>query len=200
MPDDDRWAAALDELHRGSGRGRVDGRVHLRWARGIVAVAAAVTGLAVVLLVLLLWRDDPSWRSTAGGTAGGLAAVLSGGGALLGWGSAAFRTAWPAVLGSLDRAQRREVTAQLRGRAPGDPARRPLVRALARYEIAQLPLFLLLTGLQLGRIGLEVDDGGSGRVLDVVLTAVLGAVLGVLTLRAHRSARFLRDQPEPVAG
>ena len=196
--DDERWAEALAAVRRRTvraGRGARDRPGSHSWLAG---AAAAIAVLGVVLLVRLLWPGSLLGGAVDGELVGGVAALLGSAGAVIAWRSPTGGSAWGDVRPLLTRDQRRELTAQLRGRAPLDPAREPLVRELARSQGVQ-PFFLLLFGLQLMRTGTPAE-GGTDRWLDVVVLVSASAGLGVQAVQGLRVARFLRAHPEPTAG
>ena len=201
MPDDDRWAAALDELHRRSGRRRQGDRVRARVLTALAVVGAVEVVGGALLLALLLWRGRPAEVSTAGQAWGVAAGVVALGAAVVGWGSAALRNSWAALYAALGRDQRAELAAHVRGARPVRPRLAPLARERAVGAATPLPLFLALVGLSALRSGLAVGRTGRVDVLDVLLAGVWLALLGVTTVRAWWGARFLRVQPDqPVAG
>ena len=167
----------------------------------VVAVAVLIAACAVAGLA---WTVAPPGRSssvlgvlgwvlTAAGAAVqviGIALVLRGLGAI-------DRHADP--LGLLDRAQRKQLRHQLRGRAPLDPQRLGLVRWLARQEDAGRVHLLPGCGMATWFLAFGRDDGAARQVAGGVFALLCLGACGWGAFLARRARRFLAAHPEPAA-
>ena len=203
--DDARWAAAMSVLDRSptaTAQQRLR-RHRLRtwsWALGLVLVISAG---AVLLALLFTDALVPEAATATGWVVTGL--VVQGAGtvvlvgyAVIAWRAGLFRGAWSQPSAVLDRAQRRALLAQVRGRAEVDPARLPLTRSLAERLALQRHQLLLVAGLVVQQVGRAIS---SPTPLILGVTAVTGVGFAVATVLLRRDATraevFLQAHPEP---
>jgi hypothetical protein len=201
--DEARWAAAMSLLARTP---TATARQRLRRFRLLVGSfigGVLVLGAAAGVLVVLVLSDgpdadpDPStgWVVT-GLVVQALGLVALVGYLVLGWRAGFFRGAWSQPTAVLDRAQRRSLIAQVRGRSAVDERRLPLARHLAERFVVQRHQLVLLVGLALQQVGRAI---GSPTAPNLWWTGGLLALYAVAVVFARRDARraerFLREHP-----
>jgi hypothetical protein len=202
-----RWAAAqsvLDRAPTSTARHRLRRFKVLTWSF-IVGVALLIPAVAVLLVVLFSGAVVPDVEPSSGWVVAGL--VVQGVGVLVvvgyllvGWRAGLFRGAWSQPAAVLDRAQRRSLLAQVRGRVPVDARRLPLARAVAERLAIQRYQLLLFVGLTLQQVGRAVTSPGALNVVLTVASLVLYLLGAVLLCRdGARARRFLRLHPDTRA-
>jgi hypothetical protein len=99
----------------------------------------------------------------------------------------------------LDRAQRRELLGQVRGRRPVDPARLAVARNLAERLVHQRWLALGSVGLLLSQVGQALTAPSVWRAWAATgLAVALGAACIFAAWDARRGQRFLAAHPAPT--
>jgi hypothetical protein len=201
--DEDRWAEAqsiLDRTPTESAARRLRRSKRGRW---LLILGITVGGLAVAVAVAFLLGDGPdpgaevsTGRAVAGFGMSGLGLLLMAIG--LFWQIRAVRRArgYGSPVYVLTRPQRKELLAQVRGRAPAQPARVPLARHLAELLQAQQVSLVPQAGLLVNFVGLWIATPSTWRLvlIGVFVPVVLVAV--VLTRReTQRAQRFLDAHP-----
>ena len=168
-------------------------------------LALTVLALAGALLVAVLSADAlvPDPGPSGGWEGAGLVVQSAGLAVMVGYGFVAWRTglfraAWWQPTAVLSWAQRRNLMAQVCGRAAVDPARLPLARAQARRLVLQRDQLLLLVGVLVQQLGRAIGGPTPSTVAFTALaTVVLLAVAGLIWRQARRAERFLADHPDP---
>ncbi|WP_299957718.1 hypothetical protein [uncultured Modestobacter sp.] len=199
--EESRWAAAMSVLDRApnrSARERLRRRRLLSWSwvLGLVVVlAAGATLLALLFTDALVPEPGPSsgWVVT-GLVVQGAGIVLLVGFAVIAWRAGLFRWSQPTAV--LDRAQRRRLLAQVRGRAAVDPARLPLARDLAERLVLQRHQVLFVAGILVQQLGRAIS-GPTTFVLLLTggLSVVFAVALVLLRRDAQRAEAFLAEHP-----
>ena len=201
--DDERWAAAMSVLERmptATARQRLR-RFRWRTWTFVISVLVLAPALALLLLVVAGGAFDADPDPSQGWVVAGLVVQMSGVVVLFvflvtAWRGGLFRGAWSQPTAVLDRAERRSLLAQVRGRAPVDQGQLPLARYLAERLVAQRHQVLLMVGVALQQIGRAIGSPGPLNLGMTGLVLVAYAV-GLLLLRrdAGRAERFLAAHP-----
>lgn len=203
VDDDTRWAEAqsvLDRRATESAQQRLAQRRRLLILAvvGGVVLGAAVSALLVVLLHEGIGRstehDVPVWQAVTGFVIAGAGLVVQGFAVVVQWRTNRRLQAWSSPLLVLSRAQRKELRAQVRGRAPVDADRLPLARHLAERLIAQRLAVGANLGLLVAFIGLWIAEPSWWRaVLALFLALATAAVAPFAERDARRARRFLEE-------
>lgn len=205
--DDARWAQALSILE---GRPDLPAEQSLQRVRRnrLLMISAFIVLTVVVALVvgaLFLDVDGPGSRRdedvptslrVVGLSVSGLGLVVMLVGGVLLVRRLRGARGWRSPLTLLTFRQRRELVAQLRGRAPLVPERAPLVGHLADVLLAQRVALLPQAGLLLNFTGLWIADRSTWRLVGIVVLVAVLVVVAVFGRRdLDRSRRFLREHP-----
>jgi len=208
--DEDRWAEAQSLLD-GVPTESADRRLPRARRLTLLIVAAVVVVSAALALVALAWfgdglpdggsDDGPLWRQVAGLVVSGLAVVVLAVVLVVQWRGNRRRRAWRSPLLVLSRRQRKDLLAQVRGRAEVVPERLPLARHLAETLVDQRIAVALYLGLLLLYSGQLLTLQTSWWTVLGVGYAVAGAVfLPNVVRNARRAQTFLDAHPaEPAA-
>jgi hypothetical protein len=201
--DGDPTEFALSELRRFRRRMR-----YLIWSLGAFLVLVVAAGVVVALLGghsghhAAAPTRTPLWQEIAGLCLNGLGLVLIVVGLVRYFRSAGRRAAWRSPALVLTRAQRRELSAQIRGRAPVQPERVRLARYLA--DLAGGPharrfFALLFSGLVLELVGQLITFPSTWRLIYTGVFLVVYVVLvGVVARRWRQIQGFLDRTGSPA--
>ena len=192
--------SVLDRAPNRSARERLRRRRRLSWSwvLGLMVVLAAGATLLALLFTdaLVPGSAPPSGWVVTGLVVQTAGIVLLVGYAVIAWRAGLFRGAWSQPIAVLDRAQRRRLLAQVRGRAAVDPARLPLARDLAERLVLQRHQVLFVAGILVQQLGRAIS-GPTTFVLVLTggLTVVFAVAMVLLRRDAQRAEAFLRDHP-----
>jgi hypothetical protein len=212
--DEQRWAEAesildgeptefaVQELRRRRRRLRI-----LIWS--LVGFVVVIVAVSVAVVVFghhhghhAAHSRVPVWQGITGLAFSGAGTVVIVVG-LVGYvRSGAWRDAWRSPALVLTRAQRRELSKQIRGRTPPEPDRVRVARYVA--ELAAGPrarkyFAFLLTGLVLELIGQLITMPSTGRAIYTGGLLVVYAVLVVVAVGRQRLIRTFLEQTRPAA-
>jgi hypothetical protein len=205
--DDARWAEAqalLDGLSTESGERRMRRNRRLRIllivGLTLVAVVASLVGVLLIGGRRLASAGDVSTSLTIVGlVVMGLGIVVMVVGLVLQFRANRRNGAWRSPLGVLTRRQRKEVLAQVRGRAPVDDRRIPLGRHLAQLLVSQRMLLIGQTGMLLVFAGQWISRPSGWRIGLFVFFGIVLCVAGLFMARdIRRAKRFLDAHPAGV--
>ena len=208
--DEQRWADAesildggpsefaVQELRRRRRRMRI-----LLWSSlGFVLLAVVVS---VVLIAVLgqhshhapTHRRVPVWQEITGLAVNGIGLVVLVVG-LVGYvRSGAWRDAWRSPALVLTRAQRRELSKQIRGRSPVDPDHVRVARHVGGFAVdprVRRYFAFLLTGVVLQFVGQVITTPSTGRVIYTAVALVAYAVLAMFWVGRQRQLRAFLDE------
>jgi hypothetical protein len=205
--DEDRWAEAQSILDRTPTESAAQRLRRSKRGRWLLILGITVGGLAVAVAVAFLLGDGPvpdpgaevsTGRAVAGFSLSGLGLLLMAIG--LFWQIRAVRRArgYGSPIYVLTRPQRKELLAQVRGRAPAQPARVPLARHLAELLQAQQVSLVPQAGLLVNFVGLWIATPSTWRLVLIGVCVPLVLVAVVLFRReTQRAQRFLDAHPAP---
>jgi hypothetical protein len=204
MTDEQRWDQAAEILRGIPGpdaRRRIRSRTILFWTfLGGTLLLGLLVGLVIARLTgpSTAERADPApWQiavAITAGIAGFALAVLA---LVVLWRSGQLRNPWSSPQSALTRAQRRELSRQVLGKAPVDPARLPLARDLAeRLAVAARGQLLIFLGLVLVWTSQLISGPRDWRLCFPLASIAMWLVALPLALRqARRVHRFLAEHP-----
>ena len=116
------------------------------------------------------------------------------------WRSGQLRFLWNSPALVLTWAQRKVLSAEIRGRRPADPRHVRVARALAAHAGGVRQVAALFAGLLLVVLGPALMTPSGGRWLYTGVLLLLYGVSLVLLLRTNRQVRrFLAAHPDPRA-
>ena len=206
--DEQRWADAESIL---DGVPTEEARRRLRRFRR--TVLALVVGLAVVGGVLggivgaagahrSRPTPDPAWgwQQTVGLVLGLVGMVVVVVVLVVQWRSGRLRFAWnnPALV--LTRRQRKQLSAEIRGRRPAGPRHLRVARALAAHGGSPGLLTALFAGLLLLLVGPALLTPSGGRWLYTgAMCVAYTALMGFAVRSSRQVQRFLAEHPDPQA-
>lgn len=203
--DEERWAQARSVLDRkptepAERRLRRTRRLLLLLVGAAVLVAGGVAAVAVVVLgdtaAVEPSHDVPTWQVVLGFVLSGLALVVMFVAVVAQFRANRRLGAWRNPLSVLTRGQRKELLAQVRGRAPVEAARVPLARYLAEALLSRRAAVVL----NLGAAALWTGQWIALRMWwHLIAGGLVGAaaVIFWLTFRRDevRARRFLEAHP-----
>jgi hypothetical protein len=201
--DGDPTEFALSEIRRFRRRMR-----YLTWSLGVFLVVVIAAGVVVVLVGghsghhATAPTRTPLWQEIAGLCLNGLGLLLIVGGLVHHFRSGVWRASSRSPALVLTRSQRRELSAQIRGRTPVQPERVRLARYVA--DLAGGPharrfFTLLLTGLVLELVGQLITFPSTWRLIYTGAFLVVYVVLvGVVARRWRQIQGFLDRTRSPA--
>jgi hypothetical protein len=199
-----RWDRAAEILRGTPGP---DARRHIRQRRVLFWAFLGGTVLLALLLGLVVARltrpsdaggsDLAPWQVAVGITAGVAGTALAVLALVVLRRSGQLRNPWSSPQSVLSRAQRRDLSRQVLGKAPVDPARLPLARDLAeRLSVALRAQLLIFLGLVLVWTSQLISGPRDWRLCFPLASIAMWLVVLPLGLRqARRVHRFLAEHP-----
>ncbi|MGY1649600.1 hypothetical protein [Geodermatophilus sp. SYSU D01119] len=169
----------------------------------VAAVVLLVWALAVVLALLLRdsgWDEEPAQVPLAFQVAGFVVVALGGVVVLVGLVAAPVNwrrlAATPDPLVGLDRVERADLLAQVRGRRPVVPDRIEPARSLATRTAAQWPFPVLFSGSLLCTVPGSLSSPTPVRLVLMALSGAFVVTGGLyVALEVRRARRFLAAHP-----
>jgi hypothetical protein len=180
----------------------------LIWSLVAVFLITAVTGVVVIVVFghhhhhATAHTRVPLWQEIAGLIVQGAGLVFLVVGFAGHVRSGGWRDSWRSPAMVLTWAQRRELSAQIRGRAPLDPDRARVARhvtELAAGPRARRFFAFLFTGIVLELIGQMISTPSTGRVIYTGAALVVYAVLVVFAVGRQRQMRAFLEQTRSFA-
>jgi MFS family permease len=208
--DDERWVDAesiLDGAPTESARRRM--RRMRRMFLSLVVGLGLVGGLVGGVVGALISDGDrtssapdrtPGWQETTGLVVAAVGLVVMVVGLVLLWRSVGWRPIWRLPMAALTRAQRRQLSKEVRGRAPAHPRHLRVARDLATRVVEQRGLLTMLIGAVALWLGLAITTPSTWRLVYTVVLVALYIPGGVSFVRNRRRMReFLDRNREPAA-
>ena len=205
--DEARWAQAqslLDRVPDESAEQRMRHVRRLRWLL-VVALLVVTTALALAIAFVVIDRyalgtdeDVPTNRAVVGIVVGAVGVVIAAVGLVVQIRAMRRVRGWRSPLYVLTRRQRKQLLAQMRGRAFVRDERVALVRHLAELLLTQRLALVAQSGLLLMFIGQWIMQPTTWRLVIVGIfgTAVLVASM-LFQREAQRARAFLDEHPAP---
>ena len=173
--------------------------------RRLSALGAAVTAVAVVIVLLSVVVDrapvtdgPPDWRTGVGVALQGLGLVLMLGAYAVHAAAVRHTRGWTRPLHWLSRREHRGLLRQVRGKDAVVPGQLPLARHAARLFLVQRSPMAAPSGFLLVFAGQQVATPGTVRLVLVALMAVaVGAAEVQVRRDVRRVRRFLAEHPDP---
>jgi hypothetical protein len=204
--DEDRWVEAQSLLDSRPSEEAAQRLSRWRRSRLLFMVGLSVAGAALGLVVVLLAGgggsitdlDPPVWQEVTGVVVSGVGCVLALIGLVAILKANRRLRAWHNPLAPLTRQQRKQLVAQVRGRAPVQPERLPLARYTAELLVNQRLAWVTQFTLLILWAGMWIADPTWWRLAAATAFALLALVGGFFVRRdADRAQHFLDSWPAP---